>query len=431
MNYKEANQFLDSLINYERTAPAYNDFKLERFKNLLKDLANPHKKLKNVILVAGTKGKGSVCHFLESALHICGLRTGHFSKPHLVSICERIKVLSKPIPESDFARLVAKIKSRIKKHKCTYFETITAIAFLYFLENNLDYTILEVGLGGRLDSTNVTEPIISVITLIGFDHTDVLGDSLSKIATEKAAIIHNNGYVVSSKQRPMAWNVIKKQVKDTNSRLFLIGRDLKISQEKISINGSKFRIKFDKAEREFSIPVLGKHQIENAATAIGVLQRLMTLDKSINWNGIAQGFKRVQIPARCQFVRRNPLIMVDVAHNPDSALALNKTIQDIFKKDVTLVFGASKEKLVNEMLTILLPITDKVILTRADSPRAYDPKDLAQLIEPYSIPFQITKSVKQAISEALKTASQNDLIVITGSFYVAGEALQILKTKPN
>lgn len=429
MNYKEANRFLDSLINYERTAPAYNDFKLERFRNLLKDLDNPHKKLKNVILVAGTKGKGSVCYFLESALQICGLKTGLFSKPHLVSVRERIKVRFKPIPESDFARLVTRIKAKVNKHRCTYFESITATAFLYFLENDLDYTILEVGLGGRLDSTNVTEPIISVITLIGFDHTEVLGDSLYKIASEKAAIIHNNGYVVSSKQRPMALRIIKKRIKDTESKLFLIGRDLKISRRKTSINGSKFLVRFDKTKRDFNIPVLGKHQIANAATAIGVLQRLTALDKRINWHKIAPGFKKVQIPARCQIVSQSPLIMVDVAHNPDSTLALNQTIQDIFNKDVILVFGASKEKLVSEMLKILLPITNKVILTRTDSPRAYDPKDLAQLIEPYSIPYKITNSVKAAIGEALKTVSQNEMIVITGSFYVAGEALQILKTK--
>ena len=271
MNYREANRFLDSLINYERTEPSYNDFKLERFKNLLEDLDDPHKKLKNVILVAGTKGKGSVCHFLESTLHICGLKTGFFSKPHLISVRERIKVLTKPIPESDFARLVTKIKTKVKKHRCTYFEAITAIAFLYFLENDLDYTILEVGLGGRLDSTNVTEPIISVITLIGFDHTEVLGDSLSKIAAEKTAIIHNNGYVVSSKQRPMAWNLIKKRVKETKSQLFLIGRDLKINQEKTSINGSKFLVKLNKTQKEFKISILGKHQISNAATSIALI----------------------------------------------------------------------------------------------------------------------------------------------------------------
>ncbi len=427
MNYREANRFLDSLINYERTVPAYNDFKLERFKNLLEDLGDPHKKLKNVILVAGTKGKGSVCHFLESTLHICGLKTGLFSKPHLLSIRERIKVLTKPIPEADFSRLVIKIKAKVKKHRCTFFEAITAITFLYFLENDLDYTILEVGLGGRLDSTNVTEPIISVITLIGFDHTEVLGDSLSKIATEKAAIIHNNGYIVSSKQKPIAINVIKNRIKNTNSQLFLIGRDLNISREKLSINGSKFRINCDKAEREFSITVLGKHQIANAATTIGVLQRLMTLDKRINWNGILQGFKKAQIPARCQIVSQKPLIMIDVAHNPDSALALFKTIRKIFNKDIALIFGSSKEKLVNKMLKILLPITNKVILTKADSPRAYDPKNIAQLIKPYSIPFQITESVKEAIGEALKIASKNEMIVITGSFFVAGEALQILK----
>ncbi len=430
MDFGEANRFLDSLSNYERVVPTYNDFKLERFKNFLKDLGSPEKRLKNVILVAGTKGKGSVCHFLESALHSCGLRTGHFTKPHLISVCERIKVLTKPIAEPDFARLVKKVKPLVVKHKCTYFETIAAMAFLYFLENDLDYTILEVGLGGRLDATNVTEPVVSVITRIGLDHTEILGDSISKIAPEKAAIIHPNTYAVISEQRPMAWRIIKKRLLDTNSQSFLIGRDLRIRDVKLSNEGSRFTAKFDDNEIDVTIPVLGKHQIDNAATAVGVLQRLMIADKRITWDGISQGFKKTQLPARCQILRKEPLIMVDVAHNPDSALALNQTIQDIFKKNVILIFGASKGKLVDEMLKILLPLANKVILTKAKSPRTYDPKDLAQLVEPYSIPYQITESVAKAIGEGTKKVNPDEMVVITGSFYIAGEALKLLKSKP-
>uniref|UniRef100_A0A7C6EAP2 tetrahydrofolate synthase n=1 Tax=candidate division WOR-3 bacterium TaxID=2052148 RepID=A0A7C6EAP2_UNCW3 len=426
MDFKAASRFLDSLINYERITGSYDDFKLDRFKSFLKDLGNPQQDLKNVILVAGTKGKGSVCHFLESALHHCGLRTGHLTKPHLISVTERIKVATKPIPEPDLARLLTKIKNLIQKHKVTYFEAITATAFLYFLENNLDYTILEVGLGGRLDATNVTEPIISVLTLIGLDHVEILGDSITKIASEKTGIIRNNGYVVSSKQRPMAWNIIRKKIAETNAQLFLIGRDLKIENEKVTNAGGEFTAKIDKNRFNFTIPVLGRHQIENACTALGVLQRLLTLDKRINWDGITQGLQKVKIPARCEIVRRNPLIMVDVAHNPDSALALNQTIQDCLKKDVVLIFGASKDKLVSEMLKTLLPISKRVILTKAKSPRACPPKELEKIVEPYSIPYKITKSVKEAIGEGLKKVTEDEMIVITGSFYVAGEALQRL-----
>lgn len=426
MNFQEANQFLNSLINFEQTAPTYCEFKLERFLGLLKDLDHPEKQLKNVILVAGTKGKGSVCHFLESALHHCGLRTGHFTKPHLISVTERIKVATQPIPEPGLARLLTKIKTLIKRHKATYFEAITALGFLFFLENNLDYTILEVGLGGRLDTTNVTEPIISVLTLIGLDHLEILGHSITKIALEKTGIIRKNGYVVCSKQRPMAWNIIKKRIADTNAELFLIGRDLKIENEKVTSDGSRFTIKIDKNRLDFTIPVLGRHQIENAATAIGVLQRLMTLDKRITWDGIAQGLQKVKIPARCQIVRRKPLIMVDVAHNPDSALALNQTIQDCFKKDIVLIFGSSKGKLVDEILKALLPISKKVILTKAKSPRAFEPKELFKLVEPYSIPCRITKSVREAIGEGLRKLNEGEMVVVTGSFYIAGEALQIL-----
>ncbi|MEO0093971.1 MAG: folylpolyglutamate synthase/dihydrofolate synthase family protein [candidate division WOR-3 bacterium] len=429
MDFKTAEQFLTSLINYERTALTYNELKLERFRKLLRDLDNPERKLKNVILVAGTKGKGSVCHFLESALQHCELKTGHFTKPHLLSVCERIKVASQPIAQSDFARILTKIRPLVKKHNATYFETITATAFLYFLENNLDYTILEVGLGGRLDATNVTQPIIAVITLIGFDHIETLGNSLKKIATEKAGIIRNNSYVVCSKQRPMACNIIKEKVLKTNSQLCLIGRDLKITNEKLTETSSHFTIQFNNTRSDFTIPVIGRHQIANAATAIGVLKRLNELDNRIRWDKVKQGLKAVKIPGRCQIVQRYPIVMVDVAHNPDSAQALSETVQEIFKKDVILIFGASKDKLVNEMLKILLPITKKLILTKADSPRACLPKELVKIVEPYSIPYIVTESVKKAIGEGLRKVAPDEMVVITGSFYVAGEALRHLKTR--
>lgn len=430
MNFSQAEAFLDSLINYERTAANYTNLKLVRFKRLLEDLNNPQKRLKNVILIAGTKGKGSVGYWLESALNQCGLRTGYFTKPHLISVCERIRVLTEPIPPTDFAQLIGQVKPLVLKHKCTYFETITAIAFLYFLAKDLDYTIIEVGLGGRLDATNVIKPIVAVITRIGLDHIEVLGDSVMKIAAEKAAIIHSNTYVVCAPQRPGPERVIRKRVKETNSELFLIGRDLKIEDEELTKEGSKFRIKWAKRKYDLTIPVVGRHQIENAATAIGVLLRLATLDARINWQGITNGFKQVKIPARCQIIRHDPLIILDVAHNPDSALALNQTIQDIFKRDVVLIFGANKEKLVKEMLQILLPITKKVIFTKAQSSRAYEPKDLVPFVKPYSIPFIVTDSVEKAIGEGLKKLDKDEMMVITGSFYVAGEAIKAFKIQP-
>ncbi len=418
-----ANKFLESLFNYERVTSPYYNFKLSKFRRFLSLIGNPQQKLSNVILIAGTKGKGSTATLIESALRTCGLKVGLFTSPHILSLRERIKIRGQEISQRDLNQLINEIKPQAKLYKVTFFEAVTAIAFLYFLEKKIDYTILEVGLGGRLDATNVVKPIVSVITRIGYDHTNVLGKTLVQIAKEKAGIIHAGGYVVLSSQRPAALKVIKEKVRATKSKYYETAKELNVEYVKSNLSGSEFVITdFGKSR----IRLLGKHQIENATTALAVLDFLKKKDSRITDQGIKNGFKKVRIPARCQIISRSPLIMIDGAHNPESAQALYDVIRDIFKRKAVVIFGSSQGKLVKEMFKIIAPVTKQFILTQSQNPRHIPSSELVETLKSVKVPFIITKSVKSAINLTLTEKNRKTPLVITGSFYVASEALKYL-----
>lgn len=423
-----AEQFLLSLINYERQVSPYYDFKLTKFQRFLKAIGNPQHKLANVILIAGTKGKGSTAHFIEAGLRATGCKTGLFTSPHLLSIRERIKVNNKKIPPKEFNRLANKIRNTIKKTKnleITFFEAITAMAFLYFVEQKVDYPILEVGLGGRLDATNVVNPKIAVITRIGYDHTDILGKTLTKISSEKAGIIHPKSYVVIAQQRPSALKVIKNRIKKFGNNFCEVNKSIKVKILKTSLSGTEFDTdKFGKIK----LKVLGKHQVENCCTALAVFDYLKTQDPRINTEKIKQGLANVQIPARCQIVNFEPITIIDGAHNPESCQALSEVINELIKTKVIIIFGASQGKLVNQMFRILAPIARQFILTQSQNPRHIPVPELAKLLSPYKIPYLLSNSVRDAIKLA-KLQPQKLPIVITGSFYVAGEAMRIILSK--
>jgi len=418
-----ANKFLESLINYERVTSPYYNFKLSKFRRFLNAIGNPQQKISNVILIAGTKGKGSTASFIESGLRACGLKTGLFTSPHIHSLRERIKISGQAITQRDLDRLINKIKPQVKRYKITFFEAVTAIAFLYFLEKKIDYTILEVGLGGRLDATNVVKPKVSVITRIGYDHTNILGKILVQIAKEKAGIIHAGSYVVLSPQRPAALKAIKAKIRATKTKYYETAKELNVEYIKFNISGSEFMIT---SFCKFKINLLGRHQIENATTALGVLDYLKKKNSRITDQGIKNGFKEVQIPARCQIISRRPLIMIDGAHNPESAQALYDVIHDIIKRKAIVIFGSSQGKLIKEMFKILAPVTKEFILTQSKNPRHIPSSELAETIKSFKVPFTITKSVNQAIKLTLTEKNRKTPMVITGSFYVASEALKNL-----
>ncbi|MEO0091264.1 MAG: folylpolyglutamate synthase/dihydrofolate synthase family protein [candidate division WOR-3 bacterium] len=426
-NIFTAYKFLDSLINYERKVSPYYDFKLDKFINFLNSIGNPQAKLSNVIIVAGTKGKGSTATFIESALRSCGLKTGLYTSPHILSVNERIKFCGKDIPEKDFVRLVKKICRRAKKFNITFFEAITAIAFLYFQEKKPDYVILEVGLGGRLDATNVIKPLVSVITRIGYDHTNILGKTLGKIAYEKSGIIHPESYVVLSAQRPSALKVLLKKIKENRCSYSQADKEIKITNIKSNLSGSSFIVKHQEKRLKYQIRLVGRHQIENVQTALSVLNYLKTRDLRITDTGIRNGLRDAQISCRIQIISKKPLTIIDGAHNPESIQALVDVVKDIIKKKAIFIFGASQGKLIKDMLKKIIPIAQSIILTQSQNPRHISVCELAKVIKQYNLPYTITFNVNSAIQQALQKKTMHP-IIITGSFYVAGEAYEYLQS---
>ncbi|MEO0102307.1 MAG: folylpolyglutamate synthase/dihydrofolate synthase family protein [candidate division WOR-3 bacterium] len=425
MNYREANKLLYSLINYERNKTKYHDFKLEKFKHFLTEISHPERRLNNVVLVAGTKGKGSTATMLASSLTACGIKTGLFTSPHLLSWQERIRVDNRTIPTKEFCEILSSLLPLIRKHKLTFFETLTAVAFLYFLKEKTEWTILEVGLGGRLDATNVVSPTLSIITRIGFDHTELLGEDLILIAKEKAGIIHPQSTVITFQQIPEVLAVIKEAAQKNGGEV--ITENL-ICPETIKLHrlGSEFKIK--NSPLSFFLPLLGEHQVENTELVLSSLARIKKDDNRITWEKVREGLAHTYVPARCELISSQPEIMVDCAHNIDSSQALKEVIKKILKKRAIFVFGVAKDKKVFEMLSILSAVGDYFVFTQAKHPRALNIEELTLHAEKLNLKFTTAKTVSQAIKKAI-ARQRKEIIVITGSFYVVGEGMRYLRRR--
>lgn len=423
MNYKTALAKLDQLINYERVA-GY-DYDLDAYRRFLKQFGSPHLRVKNVILVAGTKGKGSTCAMIESALRSCGFRTGLYSSPHLVNINERVKINNRNISNRDFARLASRVLSKIKKTKGarSFFEALTTIAYLYFLEEKVDFTILEVGLGGRLDATNVTEPLVSVITTIGYDHTNLLGRTLGKITLEKAGIIHPGTPVVLSDQKPAVARLLKKICRERKAAVTMACAGSKLKILKQDLSGSKLRI----GDKTCQISFAGEHQIGNLKTALAVLRLLTEQGFRLDKEKMANGLKHTRIKGRIEVYSWKPLIILDAAHNPDSFNALLSVMKKVKTRRLFVVFGISKDKDGRLAYKKIFPKASEIILTRANFPRAEEPRAVLEKIERKLYRrIRLIASVEKAIKYARTRIGQDDCLLIFGSFYVVGDALRIL-----
>jgi len=427
MTFSEATRLLDSLPNFEKLSRLGQPFDLNRYRRFLRLLGSPQNSLKNVVLVAGTKGKGSTCALIDSSLRAAALRTGLYTSPHLLDVRERIRVSGKPIPKPELARLVEVIEPHLKVVPVTWFEAITAIAFLYFLEQKVDYTLLEVGMGGRLDATNVTHPLVSVITRIGLDHTEILGDSLPAIALEKAGILRPRGTAVVGVQPAPALMTISRRARELKARLIYIPRAFHTEDVKLSRSRTVFLLGVRGLHagllREYKLRLLGAHQAENAAVALAVLALLRKKDRRITSDAALKGFASATLPARFQIVRRKPLLVLDGAHNIDSIRALVATLWDAHREPLTVVFGLSRDKPADELLEILRPIASRLILTQADSPRALPVADLAAHARDMGLKFESTDAVAEALGKVREPA------VVTGSFFVCADALRWLRRK--
>jgi len=406
VNYPDSVQFLYALGNEIKTAK----LGLDRIRAVLAALGNPERAFR-VVHVAGTNGKGSTCAMIEAGLRAAGVRTGLFTSPHLIEPTERIQIDGIPVSQSDFERAFNKVHETAEKLDLdchpTYFETVTAMAFWLFREKKVETAVIEVGLGGRLDSTNVVQPALTVITPIDFDHEAYLGHTIEAIAGEKAGILKPGVPAVFSRQRPEAARILENRAAElgvpvTHQEEFEI-RDLHIDAR-----GSRFS--------GIVCPLAGEHQIGNAITAALALRAL-----GVSPAGIADA----RWPGRLEHVSPNPDIILDGAHNPAGARALARYLERFYGgRRIWLVYGAMRDKAIDEVAGILFPVAAELVLTAPDTPRALRPEVVAELagrghIEP---------TVPQAIDYARTHAAEDDVIVITGSLFVVGEARRAFLT---
>jgi len=433
MDYQAALDYILSFADYERMPRSALVFDLRRIEMLLERLGNPHQAARS-IHVAGTKGKGSTAAMITSILTQAGYRTGLYTSPHLLSIRERIQINGDHIAEGEFARLVEVMKPEVEAvnesgslGELTTFELLTALAFLYFREMGVDYQVLEAGLGGRLDATNVIKPEVCVITSISFDHVDVLGETLAQIATEKAGIIKPGSTVVSSPQSPEAMAVLEMICRERGVRLVKVGDDVTWRQKTFTPEGQAFQVVGTKGEYDLALPLLGEHQLENAATAVAVAEVLAERGDGVSAESIARGLAQVRWPGRLQILRREPWVIVDGAHNADSARRLVKALRQYFAFDrALLIFGASSDKNIAGMVGELVSLFDAVIVTRSHHPRAVAPERLVSEFSKRGITPEVAEDVASALELALAHAEPADLICATGSLFLIAEVMEYM-----
>lgn len=442
--YQQALDYIYSHIDYSiersyRYAP--DVFDLDRVKRLLHALGDPHEKY-DCIHVAGTKGKGSVSAMIESVLHASGYRTGLYTSPHLQRFTERIRIHDREIAEESVADLVDEVKPHVARiPELTTYEIITALGFLYFAQENVDCAVFEVGLGGRLDATNIITPIAAVITSLSYDHMHLLGESLSDIAREKAGIIKRGVPVISAPQQSEAQHVVEEIAASMQAPLVLMGRDWLFSPGNHTLDGQSLYVwsseeqplmdayvesagEEEWAPPRYFIPLLGYHQVVNAAVAYATLQATKTRGLKIPEPAIRQGFMDVSWRGRFEILARDPIVVVDSAHNRDSALKLRIALDDYFPgQPVTLIFGASADKDIAGMFSELLPRVSRLILTQAKHPRAADPEELADLAHSRGVGVEVIVPVSEAVKTALIGARPEEVILAAGSLFIAGEVL--------
>ncbi|KNF07664.1 folylpolyglutamate synthase FolC [Gottschalkia purinilytica] len=428
MNYTEALEYIHGTKKFG------SKLGLENIRQLLSLMGNPQKELK-FIHIAGTNGKGSTSSYITNMLGKAGYRVGLFTSPYLETFNERIRINDEYISDEDLASTTLKTKAKVEEmlsdgyNHPTEFEIVTAIAMEYYREKKVDFVVLEVGLGGRYDSTNVIDSsIASVITPIALDHTDILGDTIDKIAYEKAGIIKENGFVISYPQKPEAEEVIENVVKEKSAELIKVPVD-NLNIKEINEFGSKFDFKYNNYEfKDLQIGLIGQHQAYNASTAITTVLGLK--DKgiiNITEDSIRQGLEITKWSGRLELLKRTPRFLIDGAHNMQGIEALKKTLKEIFNYDrLILGLGILADKDVESMIEELAPIGDVVIVTEPNIFRAMTAEELGERISKYNENCIVEKDIKSAIEKAYEIANENDLIVFSGSLYLIGDVRSIV-----
>ena len=405
-------------------------FGLTQVTRILEAIGNPHKDLQ-AIHIGGTNGKGSTAAMMASILEKEGYRVGLYTSPHLIHFTERIKVNGIEIEEEQVASLTEWMKERIEASGITspftFFDFTTAMALLYFSQKRVDLTILEVGLGGRLDSTNVIDPLLSVITNVTKDHEEILGKSLLKIAGEKAGIIKEGRPLITAATQPRVLQFFAGICREKNSLFYRVGKDVRYEP-----TGER-RFHYEGIHRKLwslQINLSGLHQIMNAATALAAMEILEDMGYPVSTEAMVGGLKEVYWPGRLEMVRLSPRVVLDGAHNPAGAWVLRESLEKEFHYDrLVLVFGIMKDKDMKSILQTLAPLADHVILSKPHTERASSPDLLLKRLGGNGKKAEIIEELPLAIEKGLSLTRPEDLLCVTGSLYTVGEARDYLLSK--
>ena len=446
VDHEAAIRFLESRVNVERTEPnkiGDEVWKLDRTNALLEALSNPHHGLE-IVHIAGSKGKGSVCNMLEASLESCGYTTGVFTSPHLMSITERVRVGGQPIAESLFDASLEQCRSAALEiedlhGKATYFELLTALSFVVFAKQAVDLVILETGIGGRFDCTNVVSPRICGLSAIHLEHTDILGSTLELIASQKAGILKADTIAISTPQCDEVKEVFIKHAQEVNAKLKFLGDEVLYTRRFQSGVGRGPHARVCVGEEgigfdHLSVPLLGMHQADNCGLVLAILLELREMGFDLSERMISSGLEQIKMRGRLEKIMDHPRIYIDGAHTPESVCETLKAIGAHVDYDsLIVIFGCASDKDVDGMLRELDRGADKIVFTQVqDNPRSMTPEGLhSRFVEDLegTAMAESKPTVRDAINHAARAVSGNDLILLLGSFYIAGEAKQLVEAR--
>lgn len=423
-------EFLNSFRNYEQTIHyRYPEaFSLERVEDLLRRLGDPHRAYP-AVHVAGTKGKGSTCAFLASLLRSSGRRIGLYTSPHLWDFRERFQLDGTVVSEIELAEIVDQIRP-LASQELTFFEITTACAFLWFARRQVDAAVVEVGLGGRLDATNVLHPDVTVITPVDLDHRSKLGGTLEQIAREKAGILKPGVPAVVAPQRKEAAEAIRRTAASVRAPLHWVEREVRVEDLLLSAEGTRACFQTPLGSyRGLTLPLLGRHQAANAAAAIRAAELFLErrFAAGLPERAVRQGFLQVEWPGRCQLVPGDPAVLLDGAQTQESAQALRETVEELFPgRGVCLIVGISTDKDLEGIARVWGPWADRIFLTRADVPRAEPVERLECAFQKFQARWETAATVEAALRRARETAVPGEILVVSGSLFVVAEASALL-----
>ncbi len=405
-------------------------FGLTQVGRILRAIGNPHKEIQ-AIHIGGTNGKGSTAAMISSILQKEGYRVGLYTSPHLVRFTERIKVNGKEIEAEEVAVLTEWMRKEVEAagiaSPFTFFDFTTAMALQYFKQKLVDLAVLEVGLGGRLDSTNVVDPLVSIITNVAKDHEEHLGNTLFKIAKEKAGIIKKARPLITAVTRPQILRLLSDICREKGTPIFRVGKEFRYAR------GEDGDFSYEGINRKLwsvHLNLKGSHQVVNAATAFGAMEVLEDLGYQVSTDAMIEGVKDVEWPGRLEMISSSPAVILDGAHNPAGARVLKESLEKDFQyQHLILLIGIMKDKDIESMLHLLAPLADHIILTRPHTDRAAPPPLLKKMLGRNGKKAEIVEDLKQAIGRGLSLVQKEDLLCITGSFYTVGEARNYFRPK--